>query len=79
MKTIEKCQSTMGIKVIFKNSRYSIETYLNGNNEISLLVVKDDTFVDYPIKYDNGDVAFDNPYMLPKYIKNRVIKTYANY
>lgn len=74
-----KTLATISKSVLFQNKKYSIETYLTANNKISLLVVKDEIFVDYPIKSDNGNIAYDFPEKFPKYIKDKIKKYYSQY
>jgi len=31
-------------------------------------------FCDWPIKYDNGKIAYDHPYQIPTYVKKLVVK-----
>jgi hypothetical protein len=76
MEKINQC--TIGIKVLFQNKKYSIETFRNRNNSIGIVVIKDQISTDFTIRYDNGSIAFDNPYLLPKYIKEMVKKLYNN-
>ena len=39
----------------------------------SIMIEKVDEFIcDIPIIYDNKEVAFDNPYRFPKYVKEKV-------
>lgn len=61
--------------VLFQNKKYSIEKYLNNNTgKFSMVVVRDSTFTDWVMVYDPGKIAFDDPYLLPKYIKDKARK-----
>jgi len=79
MKTNKKTQYSESIEVLFQNNKYSIETYINKNtNKISIVVIKDKIRSEFPIRYSNGHVVYDNPYILPFYIKNKVKKYFNN-
>lgn len=47
----------------------------------SRLVIEDmrDGYVDIPIVYKNGKVAFDSPFILPKYVKEQYKKMVDGY
>lgn len=71
----KKCQSTMGKVVLFQNNKYSIESYFNSNtNDLSIVLVIDQFYTDYPIIYDNLDVSYDYPERIPRYIKKKIEK-----
>lgn len=55
-------------KILFKNNLWSIE--ITKNNQ--LILIYDEFFVDWITVYNSGKVAYDNPYSIPKYIKNLV-------
>ena len=56
-------------RVLFQNSKYSIEQYVNCFTGLqSIVIVKDQTFTDFPILYDNGFLGFDFSERLPEYI-----------
>ena len=59
--------------VLFQNSKYSIEKYVNGNTgEYSLCVVRDKTFTEWVMVYNPGHVAYDNPFNVANSIKEKV-------
>jgi hypothetical protein len=45
------------------------------------MVIEDmtDGYVDIPIVYKNGKVAFDSPFILPKYVKQQYKKMVGGY
>lgn len=58
---------------LFQDKKYSIEKYVNENTgKESLCVVKDKTLSLWVMVYSPGSVAYDNPYLLPEYIKTKV-------
>lgn len=81
MKTVRKCQSTIGKTVLFQDRKYSIETYVNEHtNKINLVVVIDGFYTDFPVFYSGtGLVNYDNPYKIPMYIKVKVKRMYSNF
>jgi hypothetical protein len=60
---------------LFQDKKYSIEKYVNENTGLnSLCVIKDKTLSLWVMVYGPGSVAYDNPYLLPEYIKAKVRK-----
>jgi hypothetical protein len=58
---------------LFQNNKYSIEKYINENTkDESLCVIKDKTISLWVTVYEPGKVGYDNPYLLPEYIKSKV-------
>lgn len=59
--------------VLFQNTKYSIEKYVNENTGLySLCVIKDKTFTEWVMVYNPGNVAYDNPFNIANSIRNRV-------
>jgi hypothetical protein len=66
-------QCSFSSKVLFQNSKYSIEQYVNCNTGLeNIVVIKDQTFTDFPIMYSDNSLGFDFPEKLPEYIKKKV-------
>jgi hypothetical protein len=67
-----------GFTVIWrdKKNRWSIEKCRNPHTKEWDLVVVSDDWVENPIMYSNGDISYDNPYRIPKYVKEMVKKIY---
>jgi len=67
-----------GYKVLWrdKKNKWSIERYTNPNTKEPNLVIVSDDYIDYPILYSDGRIAYDDPYRLPKDIKDRAHKLY---
>jgi hypothetical protein len=58
---------------LFQDKKYSIEKYINEKTgKESLCVIKDKTLSLWVMVYSPGNVAYDNPYLLPEYIKSKV-------
>lgn len=58
-----------------ENGLWTIEEMRGANvvNQTQFMVVdQEEGTVQYPIYYGNGDFGFDNPYLLPTYVKNKV-------
>lgn len=36
-------------------------------------------FSEYPVRYDDGVIAFDRPEAIPKYVKEALVRTYERY
>lgn len=60
--------------VLFQNSKYSIELLdkIKGLSEKELVVVVSKWYTDYIMVYSDGSVAYDNPYKIADYIKEKV-------
>ena len=71
-----KKQGINTMDVLYQNSNYSIETYLTKINTISLVIIKDENFSDYPVLNLNNNVLFDFPERYPKYIKEKIQKLF---
>lgn len=65
-------------KVLWSNDTWTIESFDMGTvkNRIMIYTEGRNFHIDYPIQYDNGDVAFENPYMVPQYIQKKVAALY---
>lgn len=58
---------------LFQDKKYSIEKYTNENTgKESLCVVKDKTLSLWVMVYEPRIVGYDNPFILPEYIKVKV-------
>ena len=70
--------SERGYRALFNDELWSIEQYFNPNvGKPSLIVASDDPpLIDYPILYDNGNIAWNYPEKVPAYIKSLVHKFY---
>ncbi len=40
--------------------------------------ISDSIFIQYPTIYDNGKIGFDNPTLLPKYVKEKANELLSN-
>jgi hypothetical protein len=59
--------------VLFQNSKYSIEKYVNQNTgKYSLCVIRDKTFTEWIMVYNPGHVGYDNPFNVANSIKDKV-------
>jgi len=60
--------------VVEKSGNWVIGTYDNSNTgRKGLFVMNDKTgYIDYPIKYSDGRVAYDNPYRIPESIRETI-------
>lgn len=38
-----------------------------------------ETVIEYPIRYYNGQIGYDNPLNIPEYVRNQVRNIYNNY
>ncbi len=59
-------------QVLFQTSKWSIEIATLQDGRKRLVVVRDQTFTDWVIVYEDKRVAFDYPEIIPAYI---IIKT----
>ena len=41
-----------------------------------IMAERADWTTDWPIKYRDGRIAYDNPYAIPKYLKKLVVKAF---
>ncbi len=58
-------------QVIKKIGKWTVEQYMNQNTGQLSYAICDGWSVHYPIIYDaNGAVAYDNPWVIPKTVKN---------
>jgi hypothetical protein len=74
---MKNIQCSLSNKVLFQNSKYSIEQYVNCNTGLqNIVIVKDKTFTEFPILCLNDTLGFDFPERLPEYIKIKVRKLY---
>ena len=55
--------------VIRKFGKWTIEQYTNPNTHRPSYAISDGYAVHYPVIYDSGKVAFDNPYVIPKTVR----------
>ena len=67
-----------GYTVLWRDRRnkWSIERYTNPHTKEPDLVIVSDEYVDWPILYSDGRIAYDNPYRLPKLIRDKAHKLY---
>ena len=73
-----------GYTSLYNDGEWSIEKYRNPNtDQMNLVVVCDESkngdespVTDWPIMYDDGSLAFDNPYVIPEDIKAMVRALY---
>ena len=67
-----------GYTVLWRDRRnkWSIERYTNPHTKEPNLVIVSDDYIDYPILYNDGRIAYDNPYRLPKEVRDRAHKLY---
>lgn len=69
-----KSQTTLkNAKVIKKIGKWTIEVFENPAKHTEL-VVSDGLHTYYPIVYDNMNVAYDNPYPIPKAVRDYIEK-----
>jgi hypothetical protein len=59
-----------------KRNKWSIEKFTNPHTKEPNLVIVSDDYIDYPILYDDGRIAYDNPYNLPQLVKDKAHKLY---
>lgn len=65
----------MKITIVPKQkSNWSLEIDTEATRQKYLLVNHKTFFCDMPIVYDDKTIAYDNPYRIPKYVKNFVRK-----
>lgn len=67
---------------LFNNGVWQISAVKNGNGMLdpSLFVENLKTgFCDWPIQYENGQVAYDCPERLPKYVKRSIVSLYSKH
>lgn len=66
--------------ILVEIGKHRIALYKNGNVGVRVYVFSEyesadwNDYIAYPIMYDNGDVAWDNPYSVPNNVKERVVK-----
>jgi hypothetical protein len=68
----------MNKTLVKKVKKWAIYYYRNANtNKINLLLegIKCGK-IDYPLQYPSGFVVYNNPYILPKYLKDYVSANY---
>jgi hypothetical protein len=59
-----------------KRNKWSIERYTNPHTKEPNLVIVSDDYIDYPILYNDGRIAYDNPYNLPQLVRDKAHKLY---
>jgi len=59
-----------------RRSKWSIERYTNPHTKEPNLVIVSDDYIDYPILYSDGRISYDDPYRLPKLIRDKAHKLY---
>lgn len=58
-------------KVIKKINKWTVESYVNPRTGVMVYAISDGLNVYYPIIYaHNGSVAYDDPYPIPKGVKD---------
>lgn len=79
MKTYElKPFCLIANKVLFRNKKYSIETYINEHTKKNnLVVVIDEWYTNWVMIYDNKTIGLDRE--LPNYIKQKLYSLTPNY
>ena len=57
-------------RVISSKNKWTVEKYKNTNTNKPSYAVSDGRYVDTPIVYSGGGIAYDNPHRVPKYVKS---------
>lgn len=63
-------------EVVWENKKWKVFIYLNKNTNRQSVGVANDFYSDWPIKYSDGRIGYDNPYIIPKYVKVQVAKAF---
>ncbi len=59
--------------VLFQNKKWSIEVCtIPKTGKKTLVVIRDEFYTDFVMRYEDKTIAFDNPEIIPKYIKDKV-------
>ena len=68
-----KQENKLAFKELFKNSKYSIQTYINNNKEIELAII---VFTNFTILHEKQNPIYKTEF--PTYNKNTNTVTYQN-
>ena len=73
-----KCRTIFAQSVLFQDHAWSIEIYYNKHAEADCLTIVGEFmgYIDYPICYETGKVAFCYPEAIPERIKRIVRECY---
>jgi len=64
--------------ILWSGNGWTLKKYKNKKGTNSISVENKSGFIDYPIKYDSGQIAYDYPEKIPSKIKNMVEKYYQS-
>ena len=58
-------------KILSKEGKWSLVSYTNQNTKKTSYAVSDGFKVDFLTIYDDGSVAYDNPYVIPQKVRTK--------